>query len=110
MTPEQIAQRIYLLEQQKKEIETEISDLKDNFRTLEVGTKEALGPFQVSVQRNARFDPTLAAKVLTPTQYASILSTVPDSKKAKEVLPPKDYHRAQKESAPKIVVTLPKED
>lgn len=110
MNIQDAAHRVYVLLEQKAEIEAEVKELKaEFFSSLPVGESLEAGEFKVSAQRNARFDPTLAAQVLTPTQFASILKTVPDGKLAKENLSPKDYRKAQREFDPKISVTIPKE-
>jgi len=110
MTSEQAAQRIFLLKQAIKEQEAEVKALSEQFFTARDLDTYIEGPFMVKVERNARFDAATAKANLTPEQFESILSLSPDSKKAKETLAPVDYQKAQKEFAPNVSITLPKED
>lgn len=109
MTSAQAAQRIFLLRQAIKDMETEVKELTQVFTEREYDTY-AEGDFKVVVQRNARFDAATAKANLSEEEYTSILSLLPDSKKAKETLAPIVYAQTQKESAPKVTVTLPKEE
>ena len=111
MDKAQAAQRIYLLQQNIKALESEVATLKQkHFGNLEIDNYTE-GDFLVSVQRNARFDAALATKVLTDAEYWSIVETVPTSSKAKNVLSPARYRQCQKESTPKVVISLlPDED
>ncbi len=110
LTSAQAAQRIFLLKQAIKDQEAEVKNLTEQFFSSRDLDTYVEGAFQVKVERNARFDAATAKANLTPEQYESILSLSPDSKKAKDVLAPADYHKAQKEFAPKVSITLPKED
>lgn len=111
MTPEQAAQRIFMLKKAIKEMETEAADLaKEHFATRDVDTY-AEGKFKVVVGRNARFSPTLAKELLTEEEYNSILETAPSGTKAKKVLSPETYRILQKDAAlNKVTITLPEED
>ncbi|UPU15884.1 hypothetical protein [Stenotrophomonas virus Jojan60] len=100
-----IAQQIYMLELQKRQIERQIDTLKAEFRERAIDNYTA-GDFLIQVQRNARFDAALAAQVLTEDEFDQVLVTKPDSARAKDVLSPARYRACQKESAPKVIVTL----
>lgn len=111
MNKAQAAQRIYLLQQNIKALESEVATLKQqHFGNLEIDNYTE-GDFLVSVQRNARFDPGLAMSVLSETEYDAILVERPDSAKAKDILAPARFRQCQKESTPKVVISLlPDED
>lgn len=111
MNKAQAAQRIYLLQQNIKALESEVASLKQqHFGNLEIDNYTE-GDFLVSVQRNARFDPATALRRLTDDEWQSILEYKPDSTRAKDVLPPERYRACQKESTPKVVISLlPDED
>lgn len=109
-TPRQAAQQILLLRQQAKEYEAQADALATEFFRSLIPGDYAEGNFKVSVQRNARFDPSLAKQVLSEEQFQEILVTKPDSAKAKDTLPPALYRQTQKESAPKVTVTLMPEE
>ena len=111
MNKAQAAQRIYLLQQNIKALESEVATLKQkHFGNLEIDNYTE-GDFLVSVQRNARFDPALATKVLSVEEYAQVLTTKPDATLAKDVLSPARFRQCQKESTPKVVISLlPDED
>lgn len=109
-TPRQAAQQILLLRQQARDFEAQAQELAREFFGERALGDYAEGNFKVSVQRNARFDPSLAKQVLSDEQFQEILVTKPDSAKAKDILPPALYRQTQKESAPKVTVTLMPEE
>lgn len=111
MNSKQAAQAIYLIRQQIKDLEKQAAQISQEFFTKRDLDNYVEGEFLVSVQRNARFDPALASEVLTDEEYEQVLVTKPDSTKAKDALAPVRYRACQRESTPKVVVTLmPDED
>lgn len=72
---------------------------------LETGQKYPAGNYIIGVQRNARFDPAQARRVLSDSDFEMILALKPDGAIAKKVLAPAVYEMTQREFAPKIVVT-----
>lgn len=106
MNKAQAAQRIYLLQQNIKALQGEVDSLKqEHFGDLEIDNYTE-GDFLVSVQRNARFDGHVAARVLTPEEWEQVLVTKPDATVAKDRLSPARYRECQKVSAPKVVISL----
>ena len=106
LTDDQAAQAIYLIRQQIKDLEKQASELSREFFSNRPLDNYATQNFLISVQRNARFDPALAAEVLTDEEYEQVLVTKPDSTKAKDRLAPVRYRACQRESTPKVVITL----
>ena len=111
MDSKQAAERIFMLRQQIKALETEADTLaKEHFAKRDVDTY-AEGPFKVVVGRNARFDPALAKALLSEDEYNSILETKPSGTKAKALLSPAEYQMLQKDAEfNKVTITMPEEN
>lgn len=105
MDKAQAAKRIRNLRDEIKAHQVEITELvAEHFSSLNVGESLAAGRYIVQATPNVRFDPALAAKVLTPEEFSAILESVPSSKKAKEMLSPARYAETQKKFQPTIGV------
>lgn len=87
--------RIGMLRASIKAQEDEVKDIIASLGDLEPGKSVHAG-WIMETRPTVRFDPAIAKRVLTPTQYDSILAIKPDSKLAKAVLDAEDYARTQK--------------
>lgn len=114
MSPQQAADRIYMLRTAAKEMEDEAKGLVSEFFSGRGVDTYVEGPFKIIVGRNARFEPSLVRKalaegVITEEEYEQMLETKPSGDKAKDIVSPAVFRTFQKESAHKVTVSLPKE-
>lgn len=95
MPTKKMMARYYELNEQKKQIEAQLAQLKAQMNITEPGIFEVNDEIVLEAIPNKRFDAARAATVLTPEELASISILTPNSALAKQKLSGDRYAEIQ---------------